>query len=274
MPALERLERRVAAGLAFPAEASPRHAVIATLGALVDRLTAGEAHALLSGLPPAVGELLAERVLRREGQPIVPLDRAEFLLHVAAQLSVTPAWAEVIARAVFEAIRPHLPQKVVDGVAGQLPHGLKELWRSVAPARARPDTPSGPDEARRQVMAEIEANGALPEGLLAADAFEAVMCLLSGHLSGGEARDVLLSLPQSLQPLVTRCVLHRGEQAAVFDSGEFLSRLADHLGTSIDRAEQTARAVFGATKRVLPPKEVRDVAGQLPPDLRVLWALA
>jgi uncharacterized protein (DUF2267 family) len=60
----------------------------------------------------------------------------------------------------------------------------------------------------------------------------------------------------------------------VFDREEFLGRLGEHLGTSPDHAEQAARAVFGATKRVLPPKEVDHVASQLPPALRALWTLA
>src|SRR5262249_54484218 len=95
---LEHLERMVSAAVAFPVEASPRQMLIATLSVLVERLTAGEAHTLLVALPTAVQELLAERVLRREGQPVARLARAEFLLQIAAYLSVTPAWAEDIAR--------------------------------------------------------------------------------------------------------------------------------------------------------------------------------
>ncbi len=268
---LEHLERLVAVGLAFPAEASPRHALIATLGTLVERLTAGEARTLLAALPPPLRELLADRVARREGQPVLPLDRAEFLLRVATQLSVTPVCAEQVVLTVFDTLRPWLPRAVVSGVMQQLPHGLKELWGGAATTRSGPEAP---DDARRQLVAEIEENAALPEGVLAAEAFEAVMCLLTLRVSRGEARDVLMSLPQTLQPLLTRCTLHRGENAVTFDRDEFLHRLAQHLGTSVDRAEQTSRAVFAATKRVLPPKEVDDVSSQLPQDLRELWRLA
>ncbi|MBV9948792.1 MAG: DUF2267 domain-containing protein [Myxococcales bacterium] len=52
------------------------------------------------------------------------------------------------------------------------------------------------------------------------------------------------------------------------------SRICFVTGTSVEHAEQTTRAVFAATRRVLPPKEVDDVASPLPPDLRELWRFA
>lgn len=64
------------------------------------------------------------------------------------------------------------------------------------------------------------------------------------------------------------------EKAAAFDREAFLERLAEHLGTSVEHAEQTGRAVFAATKRVLPPKEVDEFSSQLPPELPQLWRLA
>ena len=237
------LEREVAAGLAFPSEVSPRDAVRATMGALVERLTAGEAHALLAGLSPGLRPVFVELVLRREGRPVVPRDRVEFLLEIAERLSVTPACAEGIVRAVFDALRRRLPVKVVDGVAQQLPHGLKELWRGCSAPSAEPEGPSNPEDARRQVLADIDECGALPVGIVAAEAFEAVMCLFSQHVSGGEARDVLLSLPQSLRPLLARCLLHRGERAAVFDREAFLRAPGRALGNEprSRRADRSGR---------------------------------
>lgn len=271
---LDRLERDIVARVALPASVSARRAAVAAMSALVERLTAGEAHALLAALPYGIGELLEGDVLRRSGRAASRLDRAEWLLALSERLNVTPVHAEAIARAVLGAVAARLPRDVVDNVAQQLPHGLKELWRDDLPPGAVPDSPSDADAARRMLVAEIEESGALPPGVLGPQAFEAVMCLLSEHVSRGEARDVLLSLPDSVRPLLVRCTLHRGEHAASFDRQEFLARLGRHLDTSADHAEQTARAVFAATKRLLPSSEVDDVASQLPPDLRELWTFA
>jgi uncharacterized protein (DUF2267 family) len=125
--------------------------------------------------------------------------------------------------------------------------------------------------ARQEVLAEIEERAPLPKGITSADAFSAVMCTFAQRMSGGEARDVLLGLPDTLRPLVTQCLAHRGEPATPFDGPQFLKRLGEHLGTTALVAEQIARAVFAAVKRILPDKEVGDVASQLPWELRDLW---
>jgi uncharacterized protein (DUF2267 family) len=183
---------------------------------------------------------------------------------------VTPAHAESICAAVFDALRVELPPKLLDDVAHQLPRDLQALWsspRTIGTGAA----PLTKDDARREVFDEIEKRAQLPAGTSAADAFSAVMCVLCGRISGGEVRDVLLSLPTNLRPLVERCAAHRSEPAAVFDKQELLKRVAAHLGVATAAAESVARAVFAAVKRLLPEKEVRDVASQLPPELVELW---
>ncbi len=99
----------------------------------------------------------------------------------------------------------------------------------------------------------------------------AVMCTFSRRLSGGEARNLLLALPNTLRPLVGACMLHRTETAARFDEREFVGELAEHPQTTPELATRLAPAVFAAVKRWLPEKDVEDAAGQLPTDLRSLW---
>jgi uncharacterized protein (DUF2267 family) len=271
---LERLVMDVAARAALPSGLAAESAVTATMGALMDRLTPGEAHALMTALPRPIAALLVREVERRDGGPVAPLHRAEYLLRLSERLGVTPIHAEAIAGAVFGAMRAELPAKTIHDVAQQLPRGLKQLWRGEERTGLSPESPTDADEARRALVAEIEGRAALPRGVTGAEAFEAVMCLFSQRLSGGEARVVLLSLPESVRPLVTHCIQHRGEWPVAFDREQMLSRLADHLCTSAVQAEQITRVVFAATKRVLAPKECTDIESQLPPDLRELWSNA
>jgi uncharacterized protein (DUF2267 family) len=105
----------------------------------------------------------------------------------------------------------------------------------------------------------------------AADAFTAVMCVFSRRLSGGEARDLLLSRPQSLRRLVDRCMVHRPEPCDVFDRDELLREVARHLHVDAARAAALVRATFAGVKRPIPTKAVHDVSSQLPMDLRELW---
>lgn len=57
----------------------------------------------------------------------------------------------------------------------------------------------------------------------------------------------------------------------MFDRGEFLRRVGDHLIVSEQESERMTRAVFEAVRMWLPGRDVREVAIQLPEDLRDLW---
>jgi uncharacterized protein (DUF2267 family) len=70
---------------------------------------------------------------------------------------------------------------------------------------------------------------------------------------------------------VHACARHRGERGEAFDYDEFLGRVAAHLDVSWPAAEEIARTVFAAVRRMLPVKERQDVASQLPQDLEQLW---
>lgn len=240
----------------LPVHVSVRAAVEAVLGALVGRLTAGEAHLLHDALPPSVRPLVERRVREREGRWVVRLDRAELLARVAEDLGVAPAHAERICAAVFTAARAVLPLDVQAHVADQLPKDLKELWRT---------------DPRRDLESGIEKDVSLPDGVTSAAAFSAVMCALSDRLSAGEATDVLLSLPARIRPLVDRCTLHRGEPSIVFGREGLIDRVAEHLAIDDGEALPVITGVFTTVKRMLPRKEVNDITSQLPVDLRELW---
>jgi uncharacterized protein (DUF2267 family) len=104
-----------------------------------------------------------------------------------------------------------------------------------------------------------------------ADALEGVMSTFSQHVSGGEARYLWQALPAPIRALLESCLIHRDEPARRFGRDELLTRVAEHLHVSIGDAERIASAVLHAISCRLPPKEVVDVAGQLPLELRDLW---
>lgn len=272
--AASRVRGIVAVTARLPPDLSVEDAAGAVMGTLAERLTAGEARKLLDAMPPSLRVMVEPFVLDREGRPTTKLDRAAFIARVGERLGVIPAHAEIICEAVFQAVRRELPQEAVVHVARELPRGVAQLWLAVAPVEPIAEATLAADDARRLVVEEIESAVKLPRGIDGEDAFSAVMCAFSERLSGGEARDLLLGLPDSLRPLVDTCMLHRSEVGAVFGRDELLRRVEDHLHVDASRAEATVRAGLSAVKRVLPEKAVLDVASQLPADLLELWELS
>jgi uncharacterized protein (DUF2267 family) len=120
----------------------------------------------------------------------------------------------------------------------------------------------------------LEQQRILPSGMGGTEAAAAVLCVLAQRLSRGEARDVVVALPEGLRLRVQVCARHRGERGEAFDYDEFLRRVMAHLDVSRPEAEDIVRAVFAAVRRMLPLKEQQDVASQLPWDLEQLWRSA
>lgn len=268
--AFDRLARDLESLAALPPDTSAEAVAKTVMCALALRLTPGQAHDVLEAMPPDLRAPFERCIAERRAQPVARYDDATFLARIADELCVIPVHAEQLCRAVFAALRAQIDRNESRRVASQLPRGLKELWLDERPPVVHVAEQS-PDAVREALLDEIEARAPLPAGATAADAFAAVMCIFSERLSGGEARDVLECLPASLRPLVARCIVHRDERATTFGRSELIRRIADHLGTSEARAEQIARVVFAAVQRLLPPKEVRDAASQLPSDLGDLW---
>jgi uncharacterized protein (DUF2267 family) len=267
--ARDRFVHHVAAHASLPGHVTAAGATAAVMCTLTERLTAGEAHELLEALPRSLRPLFERCIIHRAQPAVARMSRAEFLDRVAQHLGVTPAHAELVCSAVFEAVSAELPSKLVADVAHQLPRDLQDLWLSSGGsadrARALP-----PDDART-IFDEIERCVELPAGTTVEKAFSAVMCTLCDRISGGEARDVVLGLPQSVRPLIEQCVARRTEAVAVFNREELLQRVALRLGVQPATAEPVARAVFAAVTRVLPEREVRNVSSQLPAELAELW---
>lgn len=246
------------------------------MSVLAKRLTPGEAHELLEALPPYLQTPFRQCFIRRGREPVTKLDRAQAVAHVADSLGVTPGQAEVIATAVLCAMHAEVAPGLARNVARQLPGDLSALWLAsspVAPPRIpAPGTVGG--STRQLVEDEIERRARLPDNVTPDAAFKAVMDIFSQRLSGGEAFDVLLGLPDDLRRLTEGSVLGRDEHASVFGRDTLVGAIALRLRIAHDDAEAIVFAVLAAVKCVLPVKEIDDVADELPADLRDLWLAA
>ncbi|MDB4936886.1 MAG: hypothetical protein JWP87_3858, partial [Labilithrix sp.] len=67
-----------------------------------------------------------------------------------------------------------------------------------------------------ELLDEVRRATPLRPNVSPEEAFSAVICTLSQHVTGGEALHLFSSLPRQIHPLVARCTIHRGEAAARF----------------------------------------------------------
>jgi uncharacterized protein (DUF2267 family) len=121
------------------------------------------------------------------------------------------------------------------------------------------------------VLDHIERSGALPTGVSAVEAAAATLCALSLRVSADEVRELTRLLPGDVSRLLRPCARHREAPTEVFDRKEFLRRVGEHLVVSEQESERLTRAVFEAVRMWLPGRDLREVAIQLPDDLRDLW---
>jgi uncharacterized protein (DUF2267 family) len=142
-------------------------------------------------------------------------------------------------------------------------------------AEQRPERPE--QDARNERPVDLPGDVALrvrlPPGVTPEAAIEAVLCVLSQHAFGGEARHVLNALPKDIRPVLQRCAQHQAEPTSRFDRNELLRRIGEHLKVSPGDAEDIASAVLMAIGARLKPEDVHAIADQLPLELRDLWAV-
>jgi uncharacterized protein (DUF2267 family) len=113
---------------------------------------------------------------------------------------------------------------------------------------------------------EQEANAPREDAERAA---RATLETLGERISAGEAEDIAQQLPEELRP-----VLIRGRDPQPFDVGEFVHRVAMREGVKEPVAKEHARAVFAALGWVVSPKEIDDMAAQLPDNFHDLVTAA
>lgn len=244
-----------AAGI-VPEEAE--RAARATLATLGERITGGEAEDVARFLPRELRPILESASALAE-----PFDMEEFVRRVARREGVDEATARLHARAVFVALGRAVAPGELGDMAAQLPKDFDELLRAAG---------EGGDLAVR----DLDLIGRVAElaGLdreQARRAAEAVLETLAVRISAGEVEDFLADLPRDLQPAIERG-LAESRSATVMTADEFVARVAQREGVSLEEAEQHVRAVFHVLREVLTGKEFSDLAAQLSRDYAPLLA--
>jgi uncharacterized protein (DUF2267 family) len=238
--------------------ARARRAAEATLETLAERISKGEARDLAMRLPPELAPWIAtDRDADGFGVD-------EFLRRVAEREGVDLDVAESHAKAVFTALGEAVgPEELADL--------LSELPREFAPL-----LPRGPyveaikaDRLVRRVAARavLDEDGAWR-------ATEAVLETLAERIAGGDVDDLIVLLPVHLHPPLKRGRERSGGKATRMSVDEFVSRVAEREGVSVDEAREHARAVLSTLHELVPGEEFLDVTAQLPREYDQLLARA
>jgi uncharacterized protein (DUF2267 family) len=98
-------------------------------------------------------------------------------------------------------------------------------------------------------------------------AVTATLETLGERISGGEAHDLAGQLPPELQRLVDR---HAGEGPRPLSAGEFFQHVQSREQIPIMEVPDHVRAVFVALRQTVDPKEIADLASELPRELEML----
>ena len=106
----------------------------------------------------------------------------------------------------------------------------------------------------------------------AEQAAQSVLCVLEQRLIDTEAKHLEAQLPRKLRDLLQRCPRHMGDVPRKFKVEQFLAMVSEDLDTTPNEAERLSRAVFATVRDHISEGEAEDVMGQLPTDLRALWA--
>jgi uncharacterized protein (DUF2267 family) len=271
-----RLYQEIEAETNLPLQVTGAAALEAVTCVLSQRLSGGEAEHVADSMPRPVRPHLRRCPRHHQERPDV-FGRQGFIERVAAHLQISTPEAERLTRAVFAVVRRWLEPTVIRHVASQLPADIRELWLAPVGTEASfgesplSESAAPPDAIATALLAQVRDSGALPPGVNEREAFAAVTCTLCERLTRGEAVHLYDQLPPALRPLVQTCALDRPEPAQAFHREEFLRRVGQRLGIAAEDAEPVTRAVLAAVEGVVTPKEVNDVASQLPNDLRTFW---
>ena len=99
----------------------------------------------------------------------------------------------------------------------------------------------------------------------AADLTRATLETLADRLSGGEARDLAVRLPE---PMGESLRGKKGMAAGNFGLEEFLRRVSEHTGLTVKETTDGVRAVFRTLAEVVPSDHFDQAMSQLPGDFR------
>jgi uncharacterized protein (DUF2267 family) len=220
-------------------------AVLATLAEHLDR---GEARDLAAELPPEIGPYVAT------ADAAESFDVDEFVRRVMAREGVDAETAERHTRAVFLALGRTVSDKELADVRAELSKDYAPLF------------PSGPrvDVLSAETFLQRVADRAAVTPDRARRATDVVLETLAERIAGGEVDDLVARLPLALHEPLKRGREHGGEKAHKMSPDEFLRRVAEREGISLEDARDHTRAVLLTLREAVGDEEYFDVTVQLP----------
>jgi uncharacterized protein (DUF2267 family) len=249
----EQFVTAVAHGARIGLERAER-ATEATLQTLAERIDAGEARDLVDELPDEVAPWLATTT------PAERMGIYEFLRRVAEREGVDIEAAERHARAVFLALQRALsPQEFAD-LSAELPKDFAPLL------------PTGPELdviSTESFIRRVADRAATDEGE-ARRAIDAVLETLAMRIAAGEVDDLRARLPVEFHPALERGKQLSGGKATRMKLDDFVRRVAELEGISLDRALEHASAVLRTVREAVGEQEFLDVTSQLPAEYEAL----
>ena len=232
-------------------EAEAERATRATLETLGERLDEDEATELAAKLP---GELGAW-VLTARDRGDFGLD--EFLRRIAEREGVDPATARRHAEAVFAALAETIGLERLTEIVAALPADYDELL---------PPGDSSSVARTERFLRRVYERAPVRDETAARRAAEAVLETLGERIAAGEVEDLLARLPVELHAPLRRGARNSGGKAEQMTLTEFLERIADREGVTLDEARDHARAVFLALRELAGDDEFFDVVAELPSE--------
>lgn len=234
--------------------AEARDVTAATLRTLGEHLGDADAAALAEPLPDEIAEPLREG---GEG-PAEGYAYDEFVARVSERAGVPEADVLPDARAVVAAFRDAVDPAAFADAREQLPAEFDIVLE--------PGAPTSDDLFLRDV-----ARVAGVDPGTARAAADATLTTLGERLSAGEGEDLATYLPPGFDDQLVA-----GNEGAQpdFSAAEFVSRVADRLGTDEGTARGLARAVIAAVAAVASETELERAWSQLPGDYDALLTTA
>jgi uncharacterized protein (DUF2267 family) len=232
----------------------------AVLETVAERLEDDQRRQLAARLPKALRPWLEHPGIGEQLQHVAFLHRVAERDGIAAQSldRVALATAERHTRAVFDVLQLVIEPDDVEAISARLPEDARKLLR---PRGHQPRPVVTADE-----LVERVAERTRFERERALGAVEAVMEALGERLAAGEVKDLERLLPGEFRPaLELGAMLSRGK-ATRMSLDEFLSRVSEQDGTTLEESLDLARAVFAALRAALPERELDDILAELPQE--------
>ena len=221
-------------------------AVKATLQALAEQADPAQFGDLAEQLP--------KEIKQATQSPPTPQYRSlpEFFSRVAELSEMPGEQARAAARAVVGVIAEEINYDQIEDIFGRLPSQFLDL----VPTRT-------PRLTAREFFDRVRGKADLRDQEEAVVAVRATLAALAERITGGQAQDIALYLPQQARKYLATA----REQAAAFDRNRFIERIAEIGQTDAQTATRYAAAVFATLTDVVPAPEIRDTIDQLPPGI-------